>query len=297
MITAKRVNEHWEADLIDMQKLSSTNNGTRYLLTIIDVYSKFLRVIPLLNKEARTVRKVFVPLLLKIRPRVLQTDNGQEFKGLIDENNQDTVQIFTPPYTPQKNGQIERVNGTIKRMIFQYMTNRSSRRYIDALPSLVQNYNESVHSTSKLTPKQIVENRARYTMKQVKPRLNYRVMKPGDKVRISELLNPVWKKNLFVKKHYLPRWTKKLYTIKSKSPGDKKPVSYTLVETGLKRYQGQDLQYVNTNELVRVTKTVFDTVSYDTETPNIPVDKIPVTQQVGKKNPLRQRRLPIRFRT
>jgi hypothetical protein len=43
----------WQMDLVDMQKYSSENDGVRYLLTIVDVFSKYAHVIPLKDKTSR----------------------------------------------------------------------------------------------------------------------------------------------------------------------------------------------------------------------------------------------------
>src|SRR5215831_4638093 len=44
---AKGINDLWQADLVDLSKLATSNGGFRYLLMTIDVFSKFARIVPL----------------------------------------------------------------------------------------------------------------------------------------------------------------------------------------------------------------------------------------------------------
>ena len=44
------IDEIWDADLIDMQAFSNDNNGIKYLLTVIDIFSKFVWIVPLKRK-------------------------------------------------------------------------------------------------------------------------------------------------------------------------------------------------------------------------------------------------------
>ena len=53
------INEIWAADLIDMQAFFKDNSGIKYLLTVIDIFSKFVCIIPLKQKNGREVAKAF----------------------------------------------------------------------------------------------------------------------------------------------------------------------------------------------------------------------------------------------
>ena len=47
------IDGQWQADLADMQAFASENNGIKYLLTCIDVFSKFAWVVPIKDKSDR----------------------------------------------------------------------------------------------------------------------------------------------------------------------------------------------------------------------------------------------------
>ena len=75
-------NQQWQADLVDMSRLKTANDGTTFLLTVIDVFSKRAWCIPLKSKSAASLVAAFRRLLNDVnnnRPTTLQTDKGSEF--------------------------------------------------------------------------------------------------------------------------------------------------------------------------------------------------------------------------
>ena len=57
------IDEIWTTDLIDMQSSSKDNNGIKYLLTVIDIFSKFFGIIPLKRKTKQEVADAFARIL------------------------------------------------------------------------------------------------------------------------------------------------------------------------------------------------------------------------------------------
>jgi hypothetical protein len=166
--------EKWQMDLIDMRKYSEHNDDINYLLTIIDVFTKYAHVNPLSNKTSSEVSKALYDLFSltnpEMRPKILQSDNGSEFiakdtKRICEHFG--IIQIFSYPYSPL--GYIERFNGTIKRKIFSWLEFNKEGvfydltddrdfamhhplRYIDNLQDIVLNYNHSIHSSIREQP-------------------------------------------------------------------------------------------------------------------------------------------------
>jgi len=143
-----------EVDLIDMTTWVGSNNSRRYAVSIIDCFSKYAWLLPITQKKAEKVLEVLGPFLKEHTPKVLQSDNGGEFtnarmKELLD--NLHIKHITSLPYKPSSNGQVERFNRMIKSMIMQYMAASNSRRYLDVLPKIVENYNNTYHTTIKST--------------------------------------------------------------------------------------------------------------------------------------------------
>ncbi|PRP87896.1 hypothetical protein PROFUN_02633 [Planoprotostelium fungivorum] len=116
----------WQIDLADMQHSAEYNDGTNYLLTIIDVFSKYALAIPLQNKQGKTIARALDYIFrIKInnkayKPIILLSDNGKEFiakevKQVCTDHG--IHQLTSFPYTPL--GIIERFNKTIKQKIAQ----------------------------------------------------------------------------------------------------------------------------------------------------------------------------------
>ena len=69
----------WAADLIDMQAFSKDNNGIKYFLTVIDIFSKFVLIIPLKQKNGQEVANAFSMIFKERRPSKMWVDEGREF--------------------------------------------------------------------------------------------------------------------------------------------------------------------------------------------------------------------------
>ena len=72
-------NQQRQADLVDMSRLKEVNDGTTFILTVIDVFSKLAWCVPLKNKSAASLVAAFTQLLSNGAPNTLQTDKGTEF--------------------------------------------------------------------------------------------------------------------------------------------------------------------------------------------------------------------------
>ena len=62
-----------------MQAISKDNNGIKYLLTVIDIFSKFVWIIPLERKIVEDVANAFSTILKERKPSKMWVDNGREF--------------------------------------------------------------------------------------------------------------------------------------------------------------------------------------------------------------------------
>jgi len=73
--------EVWECDILDMQSLSKYNDTYRYILSVIDVFSKYVHLVPIKTKSCPAVTSAFLSLLHDDLPCPLwlRTDKGKEF--------------------------------------------------------------------------------------------------------------------------------------------------------------------------------------------------------------------------
>jgi hypothetical protein len=91
--------EHLQIDLIDLLMYANDNDGFSYILTIIDVFSKYLWAIPLPNKEAITIQKELVQLFTSFGPPgKLQADNGKEFVSEILKQTCEILKVYINIY-------------------------------------------------------------------------------------------------------------------------------------------------------------------------------------------------------
>jgi len=145
-----------QMDLIDVRQLAKENDGITFLLVCIDCFSKKVWVIPLEKKNAKTslaaITKVIGDMVQP--PKSVFFDRGTEFKNnlvrtFLRENN---IKM-THPNSEMKACIVERVNRTLQDLMYRYMTENETLRYIDVLADLVKTYNNRGHRTlQNLTP-------------------------------------------------------------------------------------------------------------------------------------------------
>ena len=146
------------SDLADMSSLASENDGTRFLLVCLDVYSRYLHVVPIKDKRGVTCAKALKIVLDKPETqgvRRLWTDKGREFlnkdvNALLKDNG---ISIYHTESAEIKVSLVERVIRTLKGRIYRYLTEHGTHRYIDVLPSIVKAYNNRPHrGLRQITP-------------------------------------------------------------------------------------------------------------------------------------------------
>lgn len=224
-VIIKSLYDLFETDLIDMSKFSRQNKGTKFLLVVINTFSKFCWVRPLKSKSANDVVQAMDDILKSTSnlPANLHSDRGKEyfnskFKHLMNKYN-------INHYSRQsivKASMAERLNRTLKMKIWKHFTSTGKYKYIDVLQNLVDQYNSSVHRTTGLIPKLVTHADEKYLLKHVYNRIGVKTkprFKKGDIVRISKF------KHLF-EKGYTANWSSELFKIVKVDPAW--PVTYKL---------------------------------------------------------------------
>ena len=186
-------------DLISIEDFSRQNSGIKYLLSVIDSYTKKAWVQPLKSKNAETFLAAFKRVINSAvdPPKTLISDKGAEMKNQLFKNYcsaQNIKLIFTEDHASI----IERFNKTIQQRIYKYIYAKPTggSNYIDNLEKLVQSYNESWHRSIKMTPNQaeqseykaqlFINTRARYKKIEKAAKKRNRIqLRVGDAVRIK----------------------------------------------------------------------------------------------------------------
>jgi len=235
------IDKIWAADLVEVQAFSKFNRGIRYLLTVIDVFSKFGSMLPLKDKTGKSVADAFKEIFRKSKrkPEKLWTLEGREFYN--KHVNELGVELYSTE-NEEKSSVVKRWNRTMKQKMFKYFTANNTKKYIDFLDDFVERYNNTRHSSIKMTPVEACkkENEVR-VYRNLYPDLTRRPMrakfKIGDKVRILK------KKGLF-EKGLTPNWTEEVFTISKIQRTN--PVTYKITDLNDEEIQGafyeQELQ-------------------------------------------------------
>lgn len=208
------IDAQWQADLADMQGIARQNDGMRYILTVIDVFSKFAWAVPVKSKDAGSVADGFSKVLGQASPRKpkrLQTDKGKEFfnstfAALMRRNG---IHHFASE-SDMKAAVVERFNRTVKTRIYTYLSDRGSVRWVDVLQDLLKAYNASSHRTIGMAPEQVESKH--------EDRLWTKMYGDGD-----TYLKPAIPKGTIVRlnkskgvfdKGYMPNWSKEHFQVR-----------------------------------------------------------------------------------
>ena len=177
------------------------------MVTVIDIFSKFVWIVPLKRKTGQEVANAFSRILKERRPSKTWVDRGREF---YNKDVQKLAELYSTE-NEEKSCVIERFNIIIKEKLFKYFSANNTRKFVDVLDFLVDQYNNTIHSSIKITPKEASrkENENK-VWRNLYPQFGGKTLAPkfsiGDNVRIAK------KTNLF-DKGYTQRWTEVVFKI------------------------------------------------------------------------------------
>ena len=193
------IDDIWSLDILDLKDYGPKNNrGYRYVLVTIDNFSKFGWTSPLKNKNAQTIKDSFENILIssKRSANLIETDRGKEFYNNIFQEflNKNDIKLYS---RNSSYGAVfaERFNRTIRDLLKKIVFERGDANWIDVLPTITKQYNNRLHSSTKLSPKDaslkknegVVYKNLLDKRKKVKPKFQI-----NDLVRTADL-----KKNVF----------------------------------------------------------------------------------------------------
>ena len=229
-VISKGIDKIWAADLVEMQKYRKWNKGIKYLLMVIDVFSKYGWRKSLKDKKTESVSSAFDTIFKKIKrkPTMLWIDKGSEFisKHFKDFLKKNIIKLYHTE-NEEKSSIVERWNKTMKNRMWKIFSANSNTVYWDKLDKLVDDHNTK-HSSIKITPTEASKKEnGKKVFKNLYSDLIY--LKPektkftvGDKVRTSK-----YKRRVF-DKGYTPTWTEEIFVINDILLTN--PITYKLVD-------------------------------------------------------------------
>jgi hypothetical protein len=204
-------NDIWSMDLVDMSLFEKQNEGYKYMLTCIDLFSRYAWVIPMKNKTGKETATAIEQIIKKAKtqPNKIWVDEGTEF---YNKDVKKTLGRSTSLYSTHgkaKAAIIERFNRTFKSMMYKRFTTNNNRKWLGLIDTLLEKYNNKKHkSLFGKTPYQVYKNQYSKLIEENDEIINKKKpkYKIGDRVRIS------YKKGVF-DKQYLPGWSAEIFTI------------------------------------------------------------------------------------
>lgn len=241
-VIVNTIDSMWDGDLADVSNIASHNDGYKFLLVLIDIFSRYLFIVPLKNKHHQNIVDGLKLVFQKRRkPNTLRTDKGSEFKNRWVKaflKKEGIHAIYTQNET--KANYAERVIRTMKNLMYRYFMKNRTYRFINILQDLVKSYNKRPHRSlggnapanvnkenadeirleSYLSGKTKLDVNQSKTLgrskekKRAKPFFKFKI---GDDVRLSQLKHPF-------QRDYQQKWTEEFFKVNERYKRGQIPV-------------------------------------------------------------------------
>lgn len=225
----KGIDDTWQADLIELIPLTKENKNYKYVLVVIDIFSKYLWTRPLKSKKCAEVTKAMKSIFDEDQrvPTNLQTDLGLEFYGSQFRSLMKSCEInHYSSYNVTKSAIVERVNRTIKTNLWREFAMQGNYKWLKTLPRIVANYNEKKHRTIDMSPNQVNKLNEKRILNTVYKQ-NHMLTESNKKFKIGDIVRISKYKSVF-EKSYTGNWSAELFEIYRVQPTD--PPTYLLKE-------------------------------------------------------------------
>lgn len=208
------IDDLWEMDLIDIQKLSRNNKGNKYIMAVIDCFSRFAWCVPIKNKTPSEIIRAFDIIFKRTtrRPVKIQSDKGREFDNKCVKKylTEKSIGFQTTRDPATKAAMCERFIRTIKGLMYKYFTHTRSTNYIDVIDGLTFIYNNRIHSSIGIQPANVHDENVlkvwTYMQKKRRSEKKNPKLAAGDFARIA---NP----KITFEKGYTPKWSEEIFSI------------------------------------------------------------------------------------
>lgn len=206
------ISDTYQIDLVEMIPHARENRNFKYILTAIDIFSKFAWPVPIKTKSGKDVTYAMNTILCNGNvPKNIHSDMGKEFyNSHFQKLMRDHGINHYSTYSVKKTAIVERFNRTLKTKMWKRLHYNGSYKWIDMLQDIVHTYNNTMHRTIKMNPSDVDKQNEQLLLRTVYLYENTLSIIPkykiGDSVRISKY------KRVF-EKGYEPKWTTEIFTI------------------------------------------------------------------------------------
>lgn len=228
-VIMKDIDDLWQADLIDMQAIAKENKNFKYILAIIDTFSKYAWTFPLKSKNKDDVSAAFKVLLDKKRcPVNLQTDNGTEFYNVKFNKLMKDYQInHYSTFSTKKASIVERFIRTLKSKLYKEFSLKGNYNWINhTLEKVTNKYNNTYHRTIDEIPANVNNTNKKNIL--IRYKLSSKIVNKKKKLKIGDYVRISKYKGTF-EKGYTPSWSTEIFKIVKVQ--NTVPVTYLIEDT------------------------------------------------------------------
>ena len=234
------IDDQFDIDLASLASYADENDGYKYLLVVIDIFSRYGWVEPIKDKSSTEIINAFQKILDEGRiPRRVRSDAAKDFTSNAFKDflkDKGIFQMIT--HSEKQANYVERFIKTMKSKIFRYMVERNSPRYIDILPKVVDSYNKTFHTGIRMEPINVTKRNEKelwWQMYWPKEKYVAEIKKKKKKskgvafqFKIGDKVRTTYVRNAF-QREYSSRWTAEIFKIVRRYMRQGQPI-YKLVD-------------------------------------------------------------------
>lgn len=237
------IDETFQADLVEMIPHAKINNNFRYILTVIDTFSKYAWAIPLKNKTGKDVTTAMQKIFDNDNriPKNVHTDQGKEFynhkfQKLMRKYNINHYSTFSV----LKASIVERFNRTLLTRLWKLFSLNGSYKWIKCLQDVMKSYNNTFHRTIKMEPIKVNSQNAGKILKTHYKENNTLNTGNNIKYKINDYVRINKYKSIFAK-GYTPNWSTEIFQVYKILPTN--PKTYLLQDSTGGKISGSFYEY------------------------------------------------------
>ena len=283
---------HYNVDLTFYEQYKTKNKGYFVILTCIEITTRRAYARILKNKSAKSVAGAMQEIIeeaTKWTPfRVVFSDQGSEFqnefKSLLKKNGIEYYSTNSDDH--RANGMIERFNRTLRGRIERYMTANNTLSYHEQLQKIVENYNNTVHSSIKTTPNKAT--RSNEIQREIQAEKQEQITETAVVIERFELGQKVrrFRPRDLLEKKAKPAWFKTIYTVSKLNPFSYRIISDDgkEIKRTFQHYQLQSVADSEVSESVEERKTKEREKEEKKAKRDLRIEKILKSLDAKKKN-------------
>lgn len=257
-VHVRHIDEQWCIDLCDMVDVAKDNGGYRYILTCIDVLSKYAWAEPTKTKNANAVADAMQKILKSTsrQPMRIESDKGKEFHNSVFSTMLKSLGIHHfSTNSRHKASVVERFNRTLKQLLYRSFTATNTNKWVNVLQDALATYNGRIHRSIGMAPSSVNIRNEKLIYRRLykkKPPAG-KLLKKGQLVRLSKIRRTF-------EKGYLPSFTEEVFKIDRVITG--RPHRYELIDLMNEKVEGkfvsEELTPVikNANDVWRIEKVI-----------------------------------------